>query len=258
MNKKILAYAVLIVVFISGGAGCISRTNDIEIEQRMTDSAQLRIISDHKTEEDKNMKYTISIDIPRAEGLPYKNSRVQDSLDEEVQKVITSIIEDFKNKVSSWNKENGSLIKNESSMSGLDVDFYIQSFSWRHISIFFKVNTYMAGAAHPNDTFVVFNYDIAEKQKIEIEDFFVKNSSYEERLSSLVKEKLVQKDIIIEKDKQIKEYFKKFVFSDIALSILFDDGELAPHARGPQVVTIMWNELKGITSNELEKLDLKK
>ena len=141
------------------------------------------------------------------------------------------------------------------SFGGGDVKYYlyIEYFSTMLnkdiISFKFNRSDY-TGGAHGNQDVISFTYNIKEKKKIELSNFF-NSESYLQKISDLSIEDLL-KDPFAE-ESWIKEgaganidNYNRFIVTENAFIFYFPPYQVAPYAAGETQVIILFNNLKDI------------
>ncbi len=118
------------------------------------------------------------------------------------------------------------------------------------ISVLFHEYTYVAGAAHPNNTTFTVNYDLANNHEIALADLFAPNSDYLAWLSKYSLDKLQTRDYpLFEEGAAAKpENFSSWNLEAEGLRITFDPYQVAAYAAGPQVLFIPYSALQPISN----------
>jgi hypothetical protein len=113
------------------------------------------------------------------------------------------------------------------------------------VSIRFGMDTYMAGAAHPNHNFMVLNYDLVNDNEIKFTDLFKNPEEALKILSIASKNNLSSDDFpLFEEGLQpIVENFSNWNLQENALRLSFDPYQVAPYAAGPQEVNIPYRDI---------------
>jgi len=112
-----------------------------------------------------------------------------------------------------------------------------------------------AGAAHPMHWSTVFNYQVNPIKEITLQQLFKPGSDYLEKLSfistadllkTLLPQGATDADWIKKGAKADAKVYGNFTLSSNALTINFDEYDVACYASGPQKVTIPYAQLKNI------------
>lgn len=113
------------------------------------------------------------------------------------------------------------------------------------VSIRFGIDTYMAGAAHPNHNFMVLNYDLINDTEIKFTNLF-KNPEEALKILSIASENYLSSDDLplFKEGLQPKiENFTNWNLKENELQVSFDPYQVAPYAAGPQEVHIPYRDL---------------
>jgi len=123
--------------------------------------------------------------------------------------------------------------------------------------------SYVAGMAHPNSFYSVFNYDFKNNREISLADFFNSGSGYLGNLSSLCLEELKKiispdyyNDDFVKMGTEPKtDNFSTFVFDKEKITFIFNVYQIGPYALGPQMVDIFYDKMAEFNNqSELVKL----
>ncbi|MEA3452790.1 MAG: DUF3298 and DUF4163 domain-containing protein [Patescibacteria group bacterium] len=251
-KKKILislvAIAGIIILSYIIFPGNYKKTSNISENLEVSnpiveDSGDLRIISDIVEEEADS--YIINAKYPIIEGLD--NSEKEMSLNRKIKSFIDESISDFKKQTN-----DGEI--SEEIKSGFYINFETTYLSKNLLSIKFTVSEYYAGAAHPNDYILAFNYNIADNRGIMLEEIFLPDSSYLDKLSDSSRSILFDRfedDIEVMQDwietgtEPEEENFEDFGIKKDSLIIYFKSYQIGPYAIGVQEIKIMFKDLDG-------------
>jgi hypothetical protein len=117
-------------------------------------------------------------------------------------------------------------------------------------SLQFKISEYLAGAAHPSNYTVVFNYNINQGQEISLDQLFTPGANYLQPISDYCKSELGKRAIGFDARQHgadaAPENYRNWNISADGLVITFDEYQVAPYAAGPQVVVVPYGILKEI------------
>ena len=121
------------------------------------------------------------------------------------------------------------------------------------VSLELDMSTYVNGAAHPNPYTITINYDLSGGKPLALADLFEPGSAYLEKLSSLAKTSLEEREMLYFEDgvQPNEENFRTWVISEDGLTLIFDVYQVAPYVAGPQRVTIPFDELGDILNQEI-------
>ncbi|MBI5842403.1 MAG: DUF3298 domain-containing protein [Chloroflexi bacterium] len=134
--------------------------------------------------------------------------------------------------------------------SSLDIQYSLIGQRGDFWSIKFEIMGYADGAAHPYHYSITVNYDLEKGKEITLDEIFLPNSNYLQKISELCKAELAARDIGFEGFSQgadpLPENYQRWNVSDQGLMITFDEYQVAAYAAGPQVVVIPFGELGGL------------
>ncbi len=232
-SMKKIALPLLIVFAVSAAAAYVylkdTKIVVPEVVERMI------------VEENEAQRYTINIKYPEITALSSKKALTDVNV--KLRELIDFQIADFKVQVA----ETAEFILPQDMSSGLWISYSVPTLTNEFISIAMPTSNYSAGAAHPNNYTVVFNYDVKERKVVELGDLFGRGSSYLEVIAAFSE---------VEVTRQLQEYgfadeagiafgtypksenYRNFVIKNRQLVILFDPYQVAPYAAGGQEVVI--------------------
>ncbi|MDD5752511.1 MAG: DUF3298 domain-containing protein [Candidatus Pacebacteria bacterium] len=137
----------------------------------------------------------------------------------------------------------------------LDVSYF--STAYKDI-ISFKLNvSEYTGGAHGNHYVTCFTYNLEEKKKMSLGDFF-NSDSYLEKISDysindLMKDEYAVEEWINEGAGPKIENFERFVITENAFIFYFPPYQVAPYAAGEKQTIILLNELKDYLNDNIFK-----
>ena len=109
---------------------------------------------------------------------------------------------------------------------------------------------YSDGAAHPYHYSLTVNYDLDQGREVTLDEIFLPNSNYLQKISEYCKAELGARDISFDMFAQgadpTPENYQHWNVSTEGLIITFDEYQVAAYAAGPQVVVIPFPELQGL------------
>ncbi len=139
----------------------------------------------------------------------------------------------------------GSSFDIQSSLVGQQGDFW---------SIKLEAMGYSDGAAHPYHYTVPVNYDLNQGREITLDEVFLPNLNYLQKVADYCKAELSKRDIGFEMFSQgadpTPENYQRWNLSKDGLVITFDEYQVAAYAAGPQVVVIPFSELQGLINSQ--------
>jgi hypothetical protein len=203
-------------------------------------------------ETNKEKHYTVDAEYPQIEG----DARF-DSFNREARSLITKDVAAFKTAETSGESDPGSVLSDEARESTLDIGYEIRRATDDLISVEFSEGTYEAGAAHPNSTTTVLNYDVKNGKKLTLADLFNQKSNYLSIISAYClkelkdrlkkdKDSMLSDDMIQSGASPHADNYRAWAITKKGLWITFDPYQVAAYAGGPQYVLVPYSALKDI------------
>lgn len=157
-----------------------SRTfNFFLYEKTFSVGGKTQIIDKEIKEEDKTKKYSFNLTYPQIQG---SNQPNVEKFNQEIAAKVQKIYQEFKTDTSE--SETPPYVDLEAS-SYYDGYYLIEFASKDLISVVFYSESYYLGAAHPNTSVIAFNFNLNTGQEIKLEDLFLKNSNYLEKIDQI-------------------------------------------------------------------------
>lgn len=212
-------------------------------------AAALNIQTKTLKEDNIASKYTLDIQYPEITG--FKDSNIEKSVNEKIAKIVTDQVREFKKSAA----ETGSFVQDNNFMSGLDIRYEIAQANENIFSLSLQVSNFAAGAAHPSNYNLTFNYQpSSQSEEITLSDLFKADSNYLEILSRISREDLNNqfkneselKEFINSGTEPLEENFKNFILKPSELVLVFDPYQVAPYAAGTRTVSISKDKIKDI------------
>lgn len=178
--------------------------------------------------------------------LDHKNNVIEFAFNNAIKKNILDSVDDFKD-----------FAETEPEFEIYDEFYYYYDFDYEimHetdsiISILMTGSQY-TGGAHPNSMYYSILYDTYGGSVLEINDIFNKNSDYLNKLSNIVIDELVKRDIsdaewIEDGAGPKKDNYEVFYVRNGALYLIFPPYQVASYVAGAQTVRIPLSELHDI------------
>lgn len=148
----------------------------------------------------------------------------------------------------------------------LEVSVHPRLTNERLVSVIFAADTYLAGLAHPNRRTQSFNFDLEQEKVLSLEELFVSDQPYLEKLASTtvarVKQQLDESDehVIYEEDwlyggagPDERNYHTVSIVPE-GLLITFDPYDIAPYANGSTEILLTFAQLGEIVSPRLREM----
>jgi hypothetical protein len=221
-------------------------------QQPIEFSAAVRVTPKVVKETNKEKHYTIDAEYPQIEG----DARFE-KFNREARGLITKDVAAFKTAETTEESEPGSETPAETLDSSLDIGYEIRRATDDLISVEFTEGEYSRGAAHPNSTTTVLNYDVKNGKKLTLADLFNPNSKYLSVISAYcikaLKEQAKKDNTSMLDDEMLKsgaspraDNYRAWSITKMGLWITFDPYQVAPYAAGPQYVLVPYSALKDI------------
>jgi hypothetical protein len=136
--------------------------------------------------------------------------------------------------------------------SSLDITYQATYFQWSIISIYFGINYYMSGAAHPNGYSLVLNYDLLQGSQINLADLFLPGLDYLQAISDISTTTLSNEGRLEFPEGALPDEvnYKSWNITPTGLRITFDPYQVGPYAMGFQVVDIPYADLSSILRSD--------
>lgn len=228
-------------------------------EEPIEFSGAVELSAKQLKENNKKLNYQIDVEYPQATGAT--DNRFE-KFNQEAKNLVTRRISEFK-------KQAADVIKNEtadpagqpaaedkSTVPGntLDIGYNVALAKDDLISIQFDLGSYSAGAAHPNSSSAVLNYDLKAGKVLKLADLFNPGAKYLQALSSYcikdLKGQSKSKGSLLD-DTSIQSgagpetrNYQSWAISRKGLQITFDAYQVGPYAAGPQAVLVPYSALK--------------
>ena len=194
---------------------------------------------------DSTSTYTVDIKYPEFSDL--SNSEAQKTANDLFKKGIDQNIADFKKDVA-----DNSIKEPDLPPSSLQIDYEVVYLTDNVTSVKLSSFYYIAGMAHPNSFYSVFNYNFKSNKEILLPDFFNLNSDYLTVLSGIFVKDLIEKltptgyyveDFVKVGTEPKVDNFSTFVFSKDKITFIFNVYQVAPYVAGPQLVDVFYDKV---------------
>jgi len=211
-------------------------------------TAAVRVTPKVIKETNKDKQYSVDAEYPQIEGDPRF-----DNFNRDARGLITKDVAAFKTSATAettGDSEPGSVLADEAGQSSLDIWYEIRYASDDLISVQFTEGEYSRGAAHPNSSTQVLNFDVKSGKKLVLADLFNPKSSYLSVISAYCIKALKDKG---KDDEMVKsgasaraDNYRAWSITKRGLWITFDPYQVASYAEGPQYVLVPYSTLKDI------------
>jgi len=203
-------------------------------------------------EANKEKHYTVAAEYPQIEG----DARFE-KFNREARSLITKDVAAFKTAETAEPAEPTNVLADEARESSFDIGYQIRFATDDLISVEFSEGTYEAGAAHPNSSTTVLNYDVRNGKKLALADLFNPKATYLKAISDYCIKELKDrskkdKDSMVD-DGMMKsgaspraDNYKAWTITRKGLWIVFDPYQVAAYAAGPQYVLVPYTALKDL------------
>jgi uncharacterized protein DUF3298/peptidoglycan-N-acetylmuramic acid deacetylase PdaC-like protein len=221
----------------------------------------VEIVSRQIKEKNKKLKYEVAVDYPQLAGSTDPNF---EKFNQTVRSLVNRHVGGFKKDMVSAESEptpdsTVSPPVYEDTGSDITIGYTVALAKNDLISIQFVVSSYYAGAAHPNSSSEVVNFDLKNGKQLKLAELFQPGAKYVQAISNYcVKDltALAQKqgaDGMLDEQwiqrgagSDLKNY-QNWTITKKGLSITFDTYQVAAYAAGPQNVVVPYSALKDIT-----------
>jgi hypothetical protein len=213
-------------------------------------------------ETNKKLGYTIDAQYPQAGG--GLDNRF-DKFNQEVKGFATKLVNDFKKEMVDAAKDAAANpadptaspeAKSTMPPSSLDLGYSIALAKDDFVSVKFELESYSSGAAHPNSSSNVINFDVKAGKTLRLADLFNPGAKYVQSISAYCVKDLTQrsksKDSMLD-DTSIQngagpnaDNYRSWAITKKGLEITFDPYQVASYAAGPQTVMIPYSALKDL------------
>ena len=210
-------------------------------------------------EVNKKLNYKIEAEYPQVTGAP--DNRF-DKFNQEAKNLVTRQISDFKKEMVDAAKDEAtspSTSPEEKSSfppNSFDIVYSIALAKDDIISIEFDVDNYSSGAAHPNSSSQVLNYDLKAGKALKLADLFNPGVKYLESISaycikdlkrqSKIKDSMLDDATIQSGAGPNPQNYGSWTITKKGLEITFDAYQVGAYAAGPQTVIIPYSALKDL------------
>jgi len=203
-------------------------------------------------EANKEKHYTVDAEYPQIEG----DARF-DKFNREARSLLSKDVAAFKTAETASETDPGTETPAETLNSSLNVGYEIRCATDDLISVAFTESDYERGAAHPNSSTTVLNYDVKNGKKLALADLFNAKTNYLNAISTYCIKELKDrskkdKDSMLD-DEMMKsgasaraDNYKAWAITKKGLWITFDPYQVAAYAAGPQYVLVPYSALKDL------------
>jgi len=221
-------------------------------QQPIEFSAAVRFAPKVIKEANKEKRYTVDAEYPQIEG----DVRF-DKFNREARSLITKDVAAFKTAETVQETDPGNETPAEKLESSLDVGYEIRYATDDLISVAFTEGDYERGAAHPNSTTTVLNYDVKNGKKLALADLFNAKANYLSAISSYCikelqdrlkkdKDSMLDADMMKSGTSARADNYKAWAITRKGLWITFDPYQVAAYAAGPQYALVPYSALKDL------------
>ena len=134
--------------------------------------------------------------------------------------------------------------------SSFQIKYTLVSETANFISLQLKMDQYTSGAAHPFQSSMSVNYDLAHDRQIELGELFTTGSNYLQTIANYSKDTLSKTDLgpalFTDGLAPTADNYRNWNISAEGLMITFDEYQVAPYAAGPQIVVVPYDLLKSM------------
>ncbi|NME69268.1 hypothetical protein [Flammeovirga aprica] len=189
-----------------------------------------------------SLHYELNISYP---FVHYKDKfDIEHKINIDIQSIMAFAISDFMKKMYHTKNEKGAI-----GLSFLNLDYKVHFQEYGVLSIAFAKETYYNGLEDIRNIKLTYNYDYINKRNIQLNDLFLPESDYKDRLFHLIKEKVGNSG------KVKKDSYSIFCINKEGLLFPLDYNRCKGKNCPPEVL-IKWSEIKDITSDFVRTMDL--
>ncbi|MEI7988578.1 MAG: RsiV family protein [Chloroflexota bacterium] len=270
--KNILRFIVLIIVFIALlGMACnltraINKPTETPTESPPTRTAtptlpvfdppteegtstptppaNIPVVTSKQSEEiGQNPPFSIKIVKPFLEG----DSAAAAQFNAAVDQLIAAQVESFKQSV-----QEGPNPSNLQSTSSIEISYEEILILDEIISLRINIYTYLAEAAHPNQSTSSINEDLNQRKVLPLADLFYPNAAYLPLISAYCTHQVQESQVLENPDgaAATEENYRNWNITADGLLITFDPYQVASYAAGPQTVMVPYYILKDLIRND--------
>jgi len=246
MKNTALILGVIVLIFcgavwLKNGGKLVNQpvVNVPVVKQKISPQTKMIQINDSTS------TYTIDIKYPEFSEL--SNSEAQKTANDLFEKRIDENVVDFKKDV-----VDNSIKEIDLPPSSLQMDYEVIYLTNNMVSVKLSSFYYIAGMAHPNSFYSVFNYDFKSNKEILLSDFFNLNSDYLTVLSGIFVKDLTEKltltgyyieDFVKVGTESKIDNFSTFFFDKDKITFIFNVYQVAPYVAGPQLVDVFYDKV---------------
>jgi len=227
-----------------------SKETDFELTQQPIEfTAAVRVTPKVIRENNKEGKYSVTVEYPQIEGDPRF-----DAFNQQARSMISKDVAAFKASEGNPGEEETALA-DEVQTSTLDIGYNVRFATDDLISVEFSESQYERGAAHGSNITLVLNYDVKNRKKLALADLFQAKSNYLNIISAYCvkdlqdqskKNDMLMADQIKEGAAPRADNYGAWAITRKGLWITFDPYQVAAYAAGPQHVLVPYSALKSI------------
>ncbi len=244
---------ILILIIIIGGTVFLylrelnkDRAHSPLQNSTSTPALSQPILTPKKTSE-KNITagYEINTEYPEVSGLQNKDAE---------RKINKTIYDQILNLTNDFKKSSQEIAPMQGEVSSLDIGYRSEVFTILPNIVAFRMSeTYFeAGAAHPGNMTVTFNFDTQTGNVMTLDSLFTPGSEYLKRIATYVQKDLKNKygdsDLIAQGAAPKAENYEAFVITDAGIRFIFNQYQVAAYAAGEPEVLVPYVELYDVLS----------
>ena len=218
-------------------------------EEPIAFTGDVDLVSKQIKESNKKSMYEISAQYPQLTG---GNNPNFEKFNQAARGSVTKEVAEFKKETG---PEEGAEPPPAGSMaSSLDVTYTVTLARDDLVSVRFDVSTYFQGAAHPNNSSVVINYDLKNGKQLKLADLFKPGAKFLQVISAYCIPELRKKGLPGEQLETgaapSAKNFQSWNITKRGLGINFDAYQVASYADGPQYVLVPYSSLKDLINSD--------
>ncbi|HEU4770298.1 MAG TPA: DUF3298 domain-containing protein [Pyrinomonadaceae bacterium] len=215
-------------------------------EEPINLTGAVELVAKQIKESNKKLNYEIDVQYPQLNGGDNPNFQ---KFNQASRAAVMRDVTEFKKAMA---PEEGEEPPPEGSMgSDLSISYALGLVRDDLVSVKFEVSSYFQGAAHPNSSSTVLNYDLKNGKPLKLADLFKPGASYLQAISKYCIDDLKKKpglaaQEINEGAAPTAKNYANWTITKRGLGINFDAYQVAPYAAGPQFVLVPYSVLKDL------------
>ncbi len=215
----------------------------------------IKIVTKEIKDSSETLRYEVRAKYPQVEGL--KEKKIQEDINKKIYRAANDNLKSFIKDISEWE-----IPKDLTDVySYMEIDFESYTLDENVFSFAFYIESYYAGAAHPNHWTASMNWDLKNGKIIAFKDLFKPSSKYLEKISAYCIE-----DLKLQAKINDYEFFEDMLYDGAGpkdssfvnynlvqkgLQITFDPYTVAPYVLGTQYVILPYRAISDMMDEDM-------